>query len=283
MKNFRNFAIFCFIAYSNPAVAETLTNETIVTLAKAGLSEGLIIDKINSDACGYDVSTDKIIALKQAGVTDPIIGAMVRRCATLNQQRGIAGDDSSADPTVRHSPGIYALESWATPSKMQVIRPSKASGTKTTGLGSIVFPFMTKLIVPGVRSHIEIPLNSPDFYFYFNPSDEKVSDFGSENSAAAQSPDEFTLVKFAQKGSDRELNIGKTAYYGYAPVTHRQGVDPKYTIPVQTVEISKEIFKVNFVKDLDAGEYAFIFTGSNGNSRIYDFSLTKTLEKTTKN
>lgn len=279
MKFYQSISLAGLLAFTNPALAETLTNDTIVTLAKAGLSEGLIIDKINSEACSYDVNTDKIISLKQSGLTDSIIGAMVRRCATLNQQRGIAGDDSSPDPTTKHSLGIFAFENWLTPNKVQIIRPSKPSGVKTTGIGSIVFPFVTKMVMAGSKSHIEIPTNSPDFYFYFNPSDEKVSDFGTENSAAAQSPDEFTLVKFAQKAQDRELNIGKTAFYGYAPVTHRQGIDSKYTIPVQAFEIAKGIFKVTSDKDLDAGEYAFLFTGLNGNSRVYDFSITKALVK----
>ena len=82
------FAAFmcCGSMFANYAHAETINNETIVTLVKAGLSEGLVIDKINSESCNYDVSTDKIIALKQLGVSDPVIAAMVRRCATLGQQ-----------------------------------------------------------------------------------------------------------------------------------------------------------------------------------------------------
>jgi hypothetical protein len=109
---FRSISIF-IVALFMPSLihAETLTNDTIIMLSKAGLGEGLIIDKINGDACGYDVSTQKLIALKQVGLSDNVISAMVRRCATLAQVRGIAGDDGSADPKVRHSPGIYVLES----------------------------------------------------------------------------------------------------------------------------------------------------------------------------
>ena len=156
---------------------------------------------------------------------------------------------------------------------MQIIRPTKASGVKTTGNGSLIFPFMIKLVLPGSTSHLQIPVSLPEFYFYFNISDEKVSDFGSENSVAAQSPDEFSLVKFQVKGQDRELNFGKTSFYGGISIANRRGVDPKYTIHYDSEELSKGAFKVKIPKQLDPGEYAFIFTGANGASRIYDFTV----------
>lgn len=267
------------MALAAPVSAETLTNDSIIALTKAGLGEGLIIDKVNSESCNYDVSTDKLIALKQAGVPDSVVGAMVRRCATLGQQRGLAGDDSSPNPRIKHSPGIYAFENWRAPAKLQVIRPSKPSGIKQSGNGSVVFPFVTRMVVPGTTSHIQEPINNPEFYFYFNVSDEKVSDFGMENSMAAQSPDEFSLVKFSKKGDDRELMMGKMSFYGGMAVTVKKGVDSRFTIHFQTDEISKGIYRVSIDKPLDAGEYAFVFTGANGNSRIYDFSITTELPK----
>ena len=267
------------MALATPVSAETLTNDSIIALTKAGLSEGLIIDKVNSESCNYDVSTDKLIALKQAGVPDSVVGAMVRRCATLGQQRGLAGDDNSPDPRIKHSAGIYAFENWLNPAKLQLIRPSKPSGLRQTGNGSPFFPFVTRLIVSGTTSHIQEPINNPEFYFYFNVSDDKVSDFGVQNSFAAQSPDEFSLVKFVKKGDDRELMLAKVAFYGGLPATAKKGVDSKFTIHFKTEEIARGIYKVSVDKSLDAGEYAFIFTGANENSRIYDFSITAEIEK----
>ena len=58
-----------------------------------------------------------------------------------------------------------------------------------------------------------------------------------------------------------------------------EGVDSKYTIHYQTDEIGKGIYKISIDKGLDAGEYAFVFTGTNGNSRIYGFSITTALPK----
>lgn len=260
-------------AFAQPINAETMDNESIVKLVGAGLSDGLIIDKINTEMCGYDVTMDSIIGLKNSGVSDDVIGAMVRRCATLGQERGISGDNASSDPTVMHSPGIYAYDPDNAESKLSLIRPSKPSGEKTTGNGSMLFPFKIKMVIPGLNSHVKVASGGSEFYFYFDVSDQKVSDFGMEDSAAVQSPSEFSLVELTAKKDSRELVVGKASFYFGVAVGVKKGVDPKSSIPFEVNEISPGIFRVSSVSQLEAGEYAFVLTGSNGGARIYDFTV----------
>src|SRR5688500_18794812 len=59
------------------AQSEIMTNEEVITLTKAGLSPSLIVGKIRTSQTNFDVSTDSMIKLKQAGVTDDIIAAML--------------------------------------------------------------------------------------------------------------------------------------------------------------------------------------------------------------
>lgn len=273
MKIASGFVCAAAFVLSSTASSEPMDNATVLNLAKAGLSEGVIIDKIRSEPCGYDVSTNGIIALKKAGLPESVISEMVRRCATLNGARGLAGDDASPDPRVRHSPGIYVMENWASPNVLQKLRPSKSSGIRTSGIGSIVFPLVSKLMVPGLESHVSVLSSSPTFYFYFNPSDTSVSDFGQETSKAAQSPDEFTLVRFKARGDGRELDVGKASAYGASVVSFRKGINPKYTVKVDAEDMGNGIFRVTVSQPLESGEYAFVFTGANGSSRIYDFSI----------
>ena len=54
-----------FIPASNLATAETITNDTIVTMVKAGLGEELISSKIKTSQNTFDVSTESIIKLKK--------------------------------------------------------------------------------------------------------------------------------------------------------------------------------------------------------------------------
>ena len=56
---------------------EVLTNESLVALKKAGLSDSIIISKIRSSQTKFDVSTKGIIGLKNAGLSDQVIEAAV--------------------------------------------------------------------------------------------------------------------------------------------------------------------------------------------------------------
>ncbi len=55
----------------------TLTNEDVVKLVKAKLPESVIIKKISNSSCAFDTDPDALIKLKQAGVSEAVIDAMV--------------------------------------------------------------------------------------------------------------------------------------------------------------------------------------------------------------
>lgn len=257
---------------SSQLAAETMDNSAVLALSKAGLSDDLIIAKINTEACGYDVSTNNIIALRSAGLSDKVISVMVLRCASANQLKGLVGDDSSSDPKVRHSPGIYVMENWLSPNVLQPIHPTRSGGMKTSGNGSIVFPLVAKLVVPGMQSRMPVHTSSPVFYFYFNPSDQKVADFGTESSDGTQSPEEFSLIKMKPRKDTRELEMGRASAYGGSIVSFRKGLSLKNAIKFSVEGQGVGIYKVSPNAALDNGEYAFVFTGGEG-SRIFDFSV----------
>ena len=264
----------CFAALISSSVAqsESMTNSTVLALSKAGLSDDLIIAKINTEACGYDVSTNNIMALRSAGLSDKLISVMVLRCASSNQLTGIVGNDASIDPKVKHSPGIYVMESWLTPNVLQTIRPSRSGGMKTSGNGSILFPLVARLVIPGSQSRTPVQSRNPVFYFYFNTSDQRVSGFGSESSEGAQSPEDFSLVRVKSKKDTREFEMGRASAYGGSLVSFRKGLGLKNVIKLNVEEQGAGIYKVLANAPLDGGEYAFVFTGGEG-SRIYDFSI----------
>jgi len=54
-----------------------LTNDDIVKLVKAKLPESVIIKKISNSSCAFDTDPDALIKLKQAGVSEAVIDAMV--------------------------------------------------------------------------------------------------------------------------------------------------------------------------------------------------------------
>lgn len=56
--------------------AAVLTNDDIIKLVRAKLSDSVVVAKIKSSPCKFDTSTDTLIKLKQDGVSDPVIQAM---------------------------------------------------------------------------------------------------------------------------------------------------------------------------------------------------------------
>jgi hypothetical protein len=265
MRIDRYFGLIAGAIASSLAQAQSFDNAGVIALHEAGLGDAAIVAKINSMPCGYDASTAGLIALKRAGLSDVIIAAMVNRCAGSSRAQGEGA--AASDPLAPHAPGIYVLQEGQAPT-LQTLRPSKPSGLKVSGNGSILWPYVTTLVLPEPHSHNLVNKAQPTFYFYFNAADKRVSDFGSATSGAAQSPDEFTLVRFHVKGEQRDIVWGKRSIY-----TGSRGIDTKASVGFVTQEIGDGIFKVSFGEKLAAGEYGFVFTGANGGGRVYDFSI----------
>ena len=55
-----------------------LTNEDVVILKAAGLGDSLVIDKIKASPAGYHLDPSDLIQLKQNGLSDALIGAMLQ-------------------------------------------------------------------------------------------------------------------------------------------------------------------------------------------------------------
>lgn len=74
------FIVLLFLfAFTLSAAAqdEVVTNSEVITLTKAGLDKAVIINKINTSKTNFNLSTDELIKLKQAGVTDEVVHAML--------------------------------------------------------------------------------------------------------------------------------------------------------------------------------------------------------------
>jgi hypothetical protein len=71
------FLTFCSLV----AAQQSLNNDSIIKLVKAGLSEDLIVSTINASPGTYDTSASGLIFLKSAGVSDKVVTAIVTKVA----------------------------------------------------------------------------------------------------------------------------------------------------------------------------------------------------------
>src|SRR3569833_1310654 len=71
--------LFCPVLFAQ----ETITNDAVIKLLKAGLSEELVVTTINSSPGNYDTSANALIALKKAGAGDKVIAAMILKASGI--------------------------------------------------------------------------------------------------------------------------------------------------------------------------------------------------------
>ncbi len=95
--------LVCFAGLLVPMAdaAEVLTNDAIVSMVKAGLSEDLIIMKITSSPNTFDLSTNNLLTLKQQGVSDAILKAMMQ---TEGQTQGAKKEPAKEAPAAPTPP-----------------------------------------------------------------------------------------------------------------------------------------------------------------------------------
>jgi len=103
----KSFLAILFLAFCPLLLAQqVLSNDAVVKLVKAGLSDDLIVSTINSQSGNYDTSTDGLIALKAAGVSDKVVSAIVAKAA---------------------APSIPSPTAIANPGAVQVLAPQAAA------------------------------------------------------------------------------------------------------------------------------------------------------------
>jgi tetratricopeptide (TPR) repeat protein len=61
--------------------AEVLTNDAVVSMVKAGLGDAIVLDKIKTSQGQFDLSTPGLVRLKESGVSDAVIKAMIEASA----------------------------------------------------------------------------------------------------------------------------------------------------------------------------------------------------------
>lgn len=272
-----------FLACAAAAGAETLNNQTIVALSKAGLGADTLVAKIKSSATAFDLSTDALIALKQQNVPDSVIATMITASTQASVSTNAIGNSDSADPRAPHASGIYLLSSWSNPAKMVRMDATAANQMKTGSMLGYAFsygiaPIKMKAVLSNPTARVKVSGVRPEFYFYFDQATSSLSNGGSFWSAfggGVTSPNEFSLVRFETKKGSREAVLGKISIGGV-----KNGVMDKARVAFTYSDVSPGVFKVSPDADLTPGEYGFVYSSSagaspygGGSSRIFDFSV----------
>ena len=232
---------------------EVLTNDAVVAMKKAGLADPVILAKIRASQAKFDTGTAALIRLKEAGLSDQIIEAMVSHAGPGSPPatgtapaatKGGSGLPSTSRETIFHAMGDKYVE----------LMPAVSAVETNVAM----FTSKSELVLKGRKAEYRIADRQPVFFSVFTPA-------------------EVPLVKLKPGDShdDRNLKISKGSFQPFGG-THKFGVRSEDKIDVATEKDARGFYRITPREPLPPGEYGFIVThgfATGGSGKIYDFGV----------
>ncbi|HET6367043.1 MAG TPA: hypothetical protein VFG27_07445 [Pseudomonadales bacterium] len=253
---------------------EVLTNDSIMSMVKGGLSEAVVLARIRSGPGNFDTSTNSLLALKKAGVSDKVIEAMV------SAPRAGAAAAAAPAPAPAPSPAPAPPAGSAPAPSVSAGARSSAGGAAATlprdsiyhlngakytemqpqvveiETSSAFFSQKSEVVLGGRQAEYRITDKQPQFYSYYAPT-------------------EALLVKLkpGDKKNDRNLKMGSGGYHPFGG-SSRQGVRSEDRIAVKSEREANGFYRITPAATLPAGEYGFIvLSGTSAGGRMFDFGV----------
>jgi len=288
-------------AAARPAAPPAMTNRDVILLVRAKTSDDVIIAKINRSKTRFDTSTQGLVALKQAGVSDQLIAVMVGSSdaakssepspakttrpalrpgeSPSNAKGEAAATGAGSAPRTANEPAPAAI-TQAPPNYGLYIDAAgqlKPLGNIETKMQVSKFRSLLKSAIPFVRQKVDINIpeahatsrfevRRPTFYAYFPPSRD-VS--------------KFKLLQCKITGQNFDQRTVANASIMFSTEQNQDEV------PVDIGPTSvRDLYRISPREDLLSGEFGFVEgnTGSKSASNIeildvYDFGVDRKEEK----
>jgi hypothetical protein len=258
---------------------ETITNDSVIKMVKAGLSQDLIVTTINSSAGKFDTSTNALIALKRAGAGDKVIAAVVVKAsgvsaapapAAVSMAPAPAAGSASAVPVsagglpagvdsigVYYFPGGNASAWQEVPA--EVVNFKAEGALKHYASAGLLKGEMTGM-VGGNRSQLNLKL--PASFILYVPE--------------GRAPGEYQLIHMRGNADSREFRAANGG------IVHDAGGALRDVVDFTTKKLAPRVYLVELGEDYEKGEYGFLPPADIpvGNSiptasKIYSFSITR--------
>ena len=262
--NFRGVLIFLSVL-SLVLAQDILTNDSVLKLAKAGMSESVILAMVNQQPGKYSLKVEDLIALKQGGVTDKVVAAMVSKGSGLPGTPGTVVTPSAVPAVTAAATaleiGVYYKKGEAWTEVLPEVVNWKTGGTmKSLATAGVVKKDVNGNVNgPSSRNSVKTPL---EFMIV---------------AAEGVSITEYQLIRLRLNKDYREF---RTVTGG---ILNQQSGAMRDIVPFEGKRVSPRNFAVVLPSSLGAGEYGFLSPGamgSSGNSaaqigKMYTFHVTE--------
>jgi hypothetical protein len=231
---------------------EVLTNESLVALKKAGLSDSIIISKIRSSQTKFDVSTKGIIGLKNAGLSDQVIEAAVNAgsATTAPAAAAPAAPAAAATPAAARESIVQLIGG-----KSVELVPANASLEFSSGF----FDSKSELVLRGRKAQYRIADKKPVFYSTWSANDAPL-----------------VRLKPGSDHDDRNLKISSGSFAPFGGSV-KYGVRSEDKVDMEASEKdARGLYKLTPKEPLPPGEYGFVLNygmAAGASGRVYDFGV----------
>jgi hypothetical protein len=235
-------------APAQPVGAAPLTNDDIIKLTQVKLGNDVIIGKIRSSTCAFDTSADALIKLKQAGVSDTVLQAM------------IAGGGAPPTSIAGQPPSSVAGGPLPTAYGYYVVADGQPLSVKTVPISVVAgLRFQDSLIaVDGVAGEPNIRVRSslPTFIIYQQSIDIQNIHFSSLTFVSSMHAYEFNM-----------LNTKPEFFPGYYGRNYNERIpislwrpQSDITFTTEPIEGKSGMFRLTPTGPLQPGRYVSYFS-----------------------
>lgn len=207
---------------------EVLTNQSVIKMVKAGLSEELILNVVKQQNSGFVVGSTELVDLKMAGVSERIITAMIAK--TMGPPPA-----APAKPKAPQESGIYYKKgdgwvellseeiAWSNAGVVNSVRNVASIGFLKKDVSGTVAQASSRSMLTSPFELLIVPANGADIHNYL-------------------------LVPLKRSKGAREVEIGPA----------KKGAATKRSIPYGVEKVGDKQFKLYFPSPLGPGEYGIL-------------------------
>ncbi len=240
------------------AAQDVLTNDAVIAMKKAGLSDSVIIAKIRASQTKFDVNTQALISLKGAGLSDQIIEAMVTHPGPAGSVRSVPAAPPAASPAAPPAAGaagpsdgrksIFHISGGR---NVELLSASSSRESNRSYRSS-----KSELVLNGKKAQYRTPERQPVFL-------------------TAWAPNEVSLVRLTPgtDHDDRNLQIASGSSAPFSR-TRTSGIRSEDQVDVEVQRDAGGLYRLTPRQPLPPGEYAFVLTyGGGAVGQVYDFGV----------
>ena len=243
-----------------PVQSKLLNNDAIIKMTKAELDEGIILQTVRSQPGDYRTGPDDLIALKNQGVSQTVITAMLARNSGLQQRAAPAPIEVAPLSVNTDDPGVYFKNKQG---QWEAVGPELVRYRDGGALKSLVTNNIVKKDENGVVS-------GPKSKLGIAPGTEMMI-LAPANTDAV----EYVILHFRGKSDRREFRVKTGNVFHSETGTDRDALD----IPIH--KVSQHLFAFTVPHDLQKGEYGVLAPGQAATpgishaGKVYTFSITE--------